>query len=75
MEISYFRVITPAFTAGTEENHRNPRQDSQSICRDLNPVPPKHEVEVLIIQLRRSMQFVIVLLNLYRNAVIGSLLL
>jgi hypothetical protein len=44
MKMSWMAAIIPG---GTEENHENLSQNSQSPGRDLNPGPPKYEAGVL----------------------------
>jgi hypothetical protein len=45
--MTHFKVVSQNFPAGTEENHKNLIQDSQSLGQDSNLGPPQYEEVVL----------------------------
>jgi hypothetical protein len=40
-----FMVLSWHLLGGTKENHKNLIQDSWSVGRDMNPGPPKYEMQ------------------------------
>jgi hypothetical protein len=44
----FFGVLSQHLPGGTEKNHKNTCQDSQSPGSDLNPKPPKYEALAML---------------------------
>jgi hypothetical protein len=54
--VAKFKMLSQHLLGGTEENHENLNQDSQSPGRDLNPGPPEYEAEMLTTRPLRMVQ-------------------
>jgi hypothetical protein len=57
--VAWFKVLSRNLAGKTEENHKNPRQDSRSLGQDSNSIPVKYKAVVLTAQTRRSVRYIL----------------
>lgn len=58
--MAQFKVLSRHLPQGTDKNHKNHNQDSQSPGRESSPTPPKYQVEMLTIQ---SLRLVVIFMK------------